>query len=372
MKILYVTTIGITMKFFDRFIKELIDEGHVVDIICNEADIKVPDCYREWKCNVFHHSCSRSPFSLGNVKAIKEIRDLVEQNNYDIVHCHTPIAALCTRLACRKERKKGLKVIYTAHGFHFYKGAPLLNWLIYYPIEKLGSYFTDVLITINKEDYELAKNKMKAKQVEYVPGVGIDVDKFKNTVVDKKEKRKELGIPEDAFLLVSVGELNKNKNHEVIIKAMSQINNENIHYAIAGVGPLHDYLLDLAKSLNLENRVHLLGYRTDVAEIYKSGDVCCFPSIREGLGLAAIEAMACGLPVVAAKNRGTFEFVEHNKNGFLVDYQDVNMYATLISRLFNDVTLLKCISQNTKNTILTFNISNVMNIMKRIYGVYYE
>ena len=185
MKILYVTTIGITMTFFKQLIRELLDDGHTVDIICNEDNEKVPACYREWNCNIYHHSCSRFPLSKGNLQAISQIKNLVSENQYDIVHCHTPIAAMCTRVACKKLRKEGLKVIYTAHGFHFYKGAPMLNWLVYYPIEKICSFWTDVLITINQEDYELAKHKMRAKKVEYVSGVGIDVDKFKNTIVDK-------------------------------------------------------------------------------------------------------------------------------------------------------------------------------------------
>lgn len=211
------------MIFFKDLVRELLNEGHTVDIMCNEEQEKVPECYREWGCKIYHHSCTRSPFSKGTFRAIREIREVVKENDYDIVHCHTPIASICTRLACRKLRKNGLRVMYTAHGFHFYKGAPLLNWLLYYPAEKLCARFTDVLITINREDYELAKRKMKAKQVEYVPGVGIDVERFKNTVINKAEKRKELSIPEDAFLLVSVGELNKNKNHEVVIRALVQI-----------------------------------------------------------------------------------------------------------------------------------------------------
>ena len=308
MRILYVVTVGCTMNFFKDLIKELIDEGHVVDIACNEQEDKVPECYREWGCKVYHHSCSRSPFSKGNIEAVGEIKGIVKENNYDIVHCHTPIAAACTRLACQKLRKRNkVKVIYTAHGFHFYKGAPIQNWIIFYPIEKICAYFTDVLITINQEDYELAQKKMKAKKVEYVPGVGIDVDKFKNTVVDRTEKRREIGVPEDCFLLMSVGELNENKNHQVIIKAMAQIENEDIHYIIAGVGHLDKYLIELARELKIADRVHLLGYRTDVAELYKTADLFCFPSIREGLPVSVMEAMASGLPVVAAKNRGTRE-----------------------------------------------------------------
>lgn len=353
------------MTFFKNLIKELIEEGHTVDIICNETDEKVPDCYREWNCNIFHHSCSRSPLSAGNIKAIKEIKDVVAENKYDIVHCHTPIAAMCTRLACRGLRKNGVKVIYTAHGFHFYKGAPKLNWLIYYPIEKVCARFTDVLITINHEDYELAKRKMKAKRVEYVPGVGIDVDKFKNTVVDRAAKRKELGIPEDAFLLVSVGELNANKNHEVILKAMAQIDDDNIHYAIAGVGELKDYLLELASKLGIAERFHLLGYRNDVAEIYKAAEVFCFPSFREGLPVSLMEAMAAGLCTVAAKNRGTIELIRNN--GVLCNHNEADEFSEKIKLLANNQKLMKEFGVNGQSIVTYFRNERVNKLVTNIY-----
>ena len=213
MKILYVTTIGGTMSFFVSLFKKLTEEGHTADVATNENISKVKEVYREMGCKIYNISCSRSPLKLSTIKAIFEISKIVKTSGYDIVHCHTPVAAMCTRLACMGQRKKGLKVIYTAHGFHFFKGAPKKNWLIYYPIEKICSYFTDVLITINKEDYALATKKFRAKKVVYVPGVGIDVDKFKNCDVVKAEKRKEIGIPDDATLFLSVGELNANKNH---------------------------------------------------------------------------------------------------------------------------------------------------------------
>ena len=153
MKILYVTTIGNTMGFFTSIVEELLKAEHTVDVATNLNIGKLPDCYREWGCKIYPISCTRSPFNKGTIAAIKEIRKIVREGDYDIVHCHTPIAAMCTRLACRKLRKNGLKVFYTAHGFHFYKGAPLKNWLLYYPIECLCAHWTDTLITINREDH---------------------------------------------------------------------------------------------------------------------------------------------------------------------------------------------------------------------------
>ncbi len=313
MKILYITTISDTMVFFPKLIEDLIQKGDTVDIATNISNAPVCDCYYEWGLTVHPISCSRSPLSMGNIKAIGQIKKIVEENDYDIVHCHTPIAALCTRLACIKARKRGTKVFYTAHGFHFYKGAPLKNWILYYPMEKLCGRLTDVLITINKEDYGLAKKKIKAKKVAYIPGVGIDVDKFKDAV-DKTTKRAELNIPENKTVLLSVGELNTNKNHETVIRAIKDI--DNVHYLIAGEGDLHQYLDGIISELNLTDRVNLLGFRNDILELCAMADIFVFPSIREGLPVSVMEAMASGLPCVVTKIRGNTDLIDENGGAF--------------------------------------------------------
>lgn len=364
MKILYVTTVGITMTFFKQLIKELLDEGHTVDIMCNETDMKVPDCYREWNCKIYHHSCSRSPLSKGNLLAIGEIKKLVEEQKYDIVHCHTPIAAMCTRVACRKLRKQGVKVMYTAHGFHFYKGAPLLNWLIYYPIEKICSYWTDVLITINQEDYNLAIRKMKARRIEYVPGVGIDIDKFKNTVVNKKQKREELGIPEGAFLLLSVGELNENKNHELVIRALAEIKNKNIHYLIAGEGNLKSYLTNLCSELSLSDNVHLAGYRKDVNELYMISDAFIFPSFREGLSVSLMEAMSVGLPCIVSKIRGNVDLIDENGGEVFNPFSLEECKKALFKIKRKDLD--KMTKYNSKK-IKKFSLHTIIESMNQLY-----
>ena len=369
MRILYVTTISLTINtFFKPHIDMLVKEGHEVDIACNCSDLNVDEFYINLGCKVHQIDFSRSPISADNLKAFGQLKHLVENGNYDIVHCHTPNAAVITRLVCRKFRKKnGLKVFYTAHGFHFYQGAPKLNWLVYYPVEKFCSRYTDKLITINTEDYVLAKSKFKAKEVYYVPGVGIDLSRFGKITVDKMVKRQEIGVPENAFLLLSVGELNENKNHQVVIKAMARMNDSNVHYAIAGVGEKKDDLLKLAAELGVSDRVHLLGYRKDVESLVRSADLFCFPSQREGLGLAAVEAMACGLPVVAAENRGTKEFVVPDKNGFLCGCFDVDAFAESIKKVIEDRNLLQRFSENTYDAVKKFGLYNVIHTMKEIY-----
>ncbi|MBR5309849.1 MAG: glycosyltransferase family 4 protein [Oscillospiraceae bacterium] len=369
MKILYVTTISLTMNsFFKPHIDMLVKEGHKVDIACNYKDLVLDNLYSELGCDFFQIDFSRSPLSFNNVKAFFQLKKIIKDGGYDIVHCHTPNAAVITRLVCRKFRKNGLKVFYTAHGFHFYKGAPKFNWLFFYPVEKICSKFTDKLITINKEDYELAKSKFYAKEVHYIPGVGVDLSRFENVQVNKSDKRRETGVPEDAILLLSVGELNENKNHQVVIKALTQIDNKNIHYAIAGIGDKKEYLLNLAKELGLSDRVHLLGYRNDVAELYKAADIFCFPSIREGLGLAAVEAMACGLPVVAADNRGTRSFIEDETNGFICKYDDEKNFADVCVRIITDSNLKNKIAVEGIYTAKKFSQKKVLQIIQQIHN----
>lgn len=299
-----------------------------------------------------------------NFKAYRRIRDLILEHNYEFVHCHSPIGGVCGRLAALRTKTK---VIYTAHGFHFFKGAPLINWLLYYPIERWLARYTDVLITINKEDYARAKS-FKGKKVEYVPGVGLDTIKFENVAVSKKEKRKELGIPDNAIVLLSVGELNKNKNHETIIKALSKLDNKNIIYLICGSGPLEQYLKDLASSLDISSQVRLLGFRTDVCEIYKASDIFVFPSFREGLSVALMEAMAAGLPVVASDIRGNRDLIANGKGGYLVKPDDVDGFVKNIYKLLKCVEKRLAMIAFNKEAVGKFDRSNVNQKMQEIYS----
>lgn len=369
MKILYVTTIGMTMCFFEELVKELIGQGHSVDIATNTDLAPVPDGYGELPCKITKINCTRNPFSSGSLTAIRQIRELVNRNHYDIVHCHTPVAAMCTRLACIGARKKGTKVYYTAHGFHFFKGAPLKNWLIYYPVEKLCSYLTDVLITINQEDYALARRKMKAKRVEYVPGVGLDVAKFAEMTVDRVEKRRELGIPEDAVLLLSVGELNVNKNHQVILRALAMLEDANIHYAIAGRGDQQEKLEALARELGIEKQVHLLGYREDIAQLCGCADVFCLPSHREGLGLAALEAMACGLPLITSNVHGINDYSEQGVSGYKCAPTDAAGFAEAIRQLANDPEVRQKMGRRNQDAARKYDLSQIIPKMMALYGV---
>lgn len=365
MKILYVTTTGGTMGFFKSLIMELMDNGNIVDIACGESQ-SVPEFYRQLGCNIYQLDCTRNPLNIGNLRAIKQIKKIVKKERYDIVHCHTPIASVCTRFACKKERKKGTQVVYTAHGFHFYTGAPLKNWIIYYPIEKWLSRYTDLIITINNEDYKRAKQRLKSNNTEYIPGVGIDTTIFSPKKKETQKIRKELSIPYNAFLLVSVGELNENKNHSIILKALGQIKDKTIHYVIAGEGPLRESLLTIAKREGCEEQVHLLGYRSDIPELYREADVCVFPSIREGLGLAAIEGMASGLPLIVSDNRGTRGLL-NSENAIVCKAHSVDEFKCAIIKLKHNPILCKELGAKNVEKARLFDVKIVNSLMKKLY-----
>ncbi len=355
------------MEFFPEHIKMLQSQGHSVEFACHMQN-PFSDKISALRCKVHEIPFSRNPLNVSNFKAYKKLEKLIKNEKYDLIHTHTPNASVCARLAVRKLRKKGLKVIYTAHGFHFYKGAPLKNWLLYYPLEKLCSRWTDTLITINREDYELAKNKMHAKRVCYVPGVGIDIGKFVNTVVDRDKKRIELGIPQEAILLLSVGELNKNKNHETIIKALARLNRKDIHYAIAGEGDLKNHLKKISYDLSISEQVHILGFRKDIAELYKVADICCFPSIREGLGLAALEGMSCGLPLIASSNRGAKDYAVNNENAYLCSPMNVECFVEAIKILADNYEMRRIMSKKNFKIVEKFDTKNILRQMTEIYN----
>lgn len=366
MKILYITTISNTVNaFLIPHIRMLIEQGHKVDVAFNITR-PVSSELLELGCEIHEVPFSRSPLKKDNINAYTLIKKIVLEEKYNLVHTHTPVASAITRLACRNLKK--VKIIYTAHGFHFFKGAPLKNWLIYYPIEKWLSKYTDTLITINKEDYERAKNKFKAKRVDYVPGVGLDIDKFTNVVVDREDKRKEIGVPEDAFVLLSVGELNKNKNHETIIKAIAKLHNSNIHYLICGQGPLEDYFKKMIEKLKLQNQVHLLGFRSDIDEICKTADVFAFPSKREGLGLAALEAMASGLPLITSNVHGIVDYSKNGETGFSCKPNDVDAYSKSIEVLINDENMRKTMGVFNSERVKEFDINKIKLAMQDIYS----
>lgn len=382
MKMKRALIIASVASMIDQFnmdnIKLLRKMGYQVDVACNfefgssTSQERVSKFRQELMEDNIQTYDIPIPRKITNLKRLFEsyriVEELVHRNNYEIIHCHSPIGGVITRLASRNVRKSGTKVLYTAHGFHFFKGSPLKNWILFYPIERWLVRYTDVLITINNEDFSFAKKTFENIKIEYIPGVGIDSNKLNSYSIDQISKRKELNLPENAFVIVSVGELNKNKNHETIIKAISKLENQNIYYVICGKGVLNSYLESLILDLGLERQVKLLGYRTDVSDIYQASDVFAFPSKREGLGLAALEAMASGLPIITSNIHGIVDYSVDGETGYCCDPEDVAGFAKAIMKLYKDRDMVKKMSSHNLSAVKKFDSVNVILLMEKIYS----
>ena len=348
-------------------IRILTELGYEVHVACDFNDTsvwtepRIKDFEKELdSLGVKRHQVdfSRNPIHVRkNLRSLKQINEILKKQHFSFIHCHTPIAGVISRIAARRNK---VKVIYTAHGFHFYKGAPIKNWIIYFPIEKWLSKYTDVLITINREDYDRAINKLKAKRTFYIPGVGIDITHFapQKDQIKKNSKRKEIGIPEDAILIISVGELSLRKNHQVVVEALNSINNSKIYYVIVGRGELSEYLIKIDKT----GRLKLLGYRADVADLLCCSDLFIFPSIQEGLPVALMEAMASGLPVICSRIRGNTDLV--SDNNLLFEPRNVKEVNRVVENVLENGLSLNM--QNVEK-MRDFDISVIDASMKSIY-----
>lgn len=304
-------------------IRLLQDMGYEVHVACNFKKGNTCDAVSIRKLQadlnetgvVWHQwNCPRNPNAVHKcMTAYIQLYDLTKCYSFDLVHCHSPVGGALARIVAHS---RGIPVIYTAHGFHFYRGAPLKNWFLYYPVEKLLAYWTDVLITMNKEDYAFAKRNLAAGTIYRIPGVGIDIEKFAGTDL-RREVREQFSIPQDAVLLLSVGELNNGKNHRMAMEAFAKLdkNMNDVYYMICGQGRLRRGLLQYAKKLGIDKRVRLVGYLENIAAAYQAADIFVFPSKREGMPVALIEAMASGLPCVVSDIRGNRELSTGSGSG---------------------------------------------------------
>ena len=344
-KAIILTTVPSTIEQFNMAnIKLLKKLGYKVEVASNFNltgnidNTRLENFKKELKgmgIKIINMGFSRNLLNISNIKAYFQLKKLFKNEHYKIIHCHTPICSVLTRIVARKTRKKGTKVIYTAHGFHFYKGAPLLNWIIYYPIEKICAKWTDCLITINEEDYNLVKTKFKAKKIELINGIGVDESKFNFLITDEeKEKiREELKLKKDDFVLIQVGELNKNKNQIMTINAVKELVQENldIKLLLVGKGNLKDYYIKKIKEYNLEDNIFLLGYRKDIPQLLKISDCLISTSKREGLPVNLIEAAMSKLPIIATNCRGNREIAKK-----VVEIDDVKQLCENIKKCIDN------------------------------------
>lgn len=321
----------------------------------------------KYNVTLHHIDLMRNPFSLRNIKAYKQMLALIKKEKFDVIHCNTPIGGVLGRIC--GEKAKVPKIIYTAHGFHFYKGAPLINRTLFKWAEMWMARHTDAIITLNREDYQVAQ-KFKLRnngKVYFIPGVGVDTKLYQVDGVNKEELRNSLGLKKDDIVLIAMGDLIRRKNYKASIKAIARANNKKLHFLICGKGPELDSLKSLAKRLGIEEQIHFLGFRTDIKELLSIADIFLFTTYQEGLPRSMMEAMAAGLPCVASKIRGNVDLIEDGKGGFLLDPNDVEGFAEAINKLANDEDLRKSMGYYNINAIKKYDVEHIKKEMKKIY-----
>lgn len=368
-KVLLVATVQSHIaQFHTPLIEMLADKGVEVQVAARD-NLKEKNGLKisSKVSKIYNVPFSRSPISLQNINAYKILKEIILNNGFDVIHCNTPVGGILPRLIKKKEKIES-KIFYTVHGFHFYKGAPIKNWLIYYPIEKYFSKYTDCMITINDEDYSLAKNHMKAKVTKKINGVGIDIDTFKNlNEVNKENIKKELQLNNDT-VFVSIGELNKNKNQIVQIEAMEEITKEypNTKLLMLGNGPLKEQYIKEIEKRNLNKNIELLGYRRDVKEILNIVDSLISTSKREGLAVNILEGLASGKIVIASDNRGNRPAVKNGKTGFLIHNKEelINRMKYVIQ---NKEEIINKMEDNIRNTVKEYSIEVIKKQLEEIY-----
>lgn len=372
MKLLFISNIG--GKSLGNFskssilaAKELGIEFHIAANWSNASVKLLREDEKRYGIKVHHIDFIRNPFHPKNVRAVKQLLSLINEEKFDAIHCNTPIGGVSGRI-CGKLLNVP-RVIYTAHGFHFYEGAPLVKNKLIKFAEMILAQYTDAIITINQEDYKAAKNfKLRNNgHVYLVHGVGIDTNELRNVQVDKTELRRKLNLKNDDIVMIAMGDLIKRKNYEVAIRAIAETKRSNIHFLICGTGPMLDTLKSLSEELGVSDHIHFLGYRSDIKELLSISDIFLFTTYQEGLPRSMMEAMAAGLPCIASKIRGNIDLIEDGKGGFLYHPDDVEGFTQAINILINDKDLRNKMSHYNLKRIKKFDIYNVKNEMKDIY-----
>lgn len=372
-KVLFIATVADKHinTFHIPYLKSLKNDGYEVHVSAKN-DLSPSNVKIDYCDTFFDTPYNRNPISIKNLIAYKQLIKILNENDYAFIHTHTPISSAIVRLIKVKNKFKKLKIIYTAHGFHFYKGSSLLNWLTYYPLEKFLSKFTDVLITINKEDFHLAKkNNFKSKKIIKTDGIGVDLKKFHPVDFAVKQRlRDKLNLDCNDFLLIYPAELNTNKNQKVLIEAMELLNEKyvDIKLILLGTGNKEEHYKKLVDQRKLTDKIIIPGFVNNVSEYLNASDILVASSKREGLPINMIEAMACGLPVVASKNRGHNELVTNSRNGFLLDAIKAEEFAENIEYLYLNKEQVKRISVNNLKDSKKYSIDLVLKDVSNIYN----
>ncbi|MBO5955120.1 MAG: glycosyltransferase family 4 protein [Clostridia bacterium] len=359
------TTDNMIWQFMLPHIKYLQEQGNEIQCVCARTGFWTDELKEKHNLVVHEIDFGRNPLKIKNIKGYKQLKKLQEKEKFDLVYCQQPVGGLMGRLVGKKFK---IPVIYTAHGFHFFKGCPLVNKVIYKPVEKWLSKYTDILITINEEDYQNAL-KMKAKKVFKINGIGIDKSKIKIEEFDKVAFRKELGLEPTDKVILTVSEINQNKNYITMLQTIKILveKDKNIKFVSCGTGVWREKISNYAKELGIENNVIFLGYRKDIGKIMQVSDLFFHASYREGLTLSVMEAMSFGLPCVVSNVRGNRDLIVDGKGGYVAEPTDAQKFAVKIEYLLNNPEDYKVFGEFNKQESEKYSIDNVIAQLAKIY-----
>lgn len=342
--------------------------GYEIFVGVNRTHAEELICENGYSIRFYNQNIYRNIFDIrNNFIAYKNLMKLLRREKIDVIHCNTPIGGVLGRLCGKKTGVN--KVIYTAHGFHFYKGAPLINNTVFKFAEKWLARYTDAIITMNEEDYQAAQ-KFKLRNngnVYYVPGVGVDTAIYQLEDINHYELRKSFGIMQEDIVLIAMGDLIDRKNYSTSIKAIAKANNKKLHFLICGKGPKFEELQKLAKDLGMIDKFHFLGFRTDIKELLNIADIFLFTTYQEGLPRSMMEAMSAGLPCIVSKVRGNVDLIEEGIGGFLRHPDDIDGFAEAINVLASGNELREKMRKDNLETIKRFDVENVKKEMRNIY-----
>ncbi|MDO9551557.1 glycosyltransferase [Rhodonellum sp.] len=368
-KILFTASIAKhIIRFHLPYLQWFKNQGFETHVACSGEE-EIP--FTDFKHNV---PFIRNPFSYGHARAYKCLETLIDENDYFLIHCHTPMTSVLTRLAARTARLKGTKILYTAHGFHFFKGGPIHYWFTYFPIELFLSKYTDAIITINEEDYQIIKREESVQtKVFKIPGVGVSQKRFFPVHSDiKTQIRTKNNFSDQDFILVYAAEFIPRKNHVFIIKSAGKLIESlpNVKILFAGRGILKAGMEKLVSELGLNETIIFLGFREDIDEVFKMSDIGISASRQEGLGLNLVEEMMCGLPIVATQDKGHLEVIDHGLNGFLFSQNDSSGFINHILDLYLNEEMKSNMSKEAILKSKKFELSNSLYEMEKIYSLY--
>jgi glycosyltransferase involved in cell wall biosynthesis len=365
-RLLLTCTDLMAIQFLVPHVKYLSEHGFSVELACSEVGGRLQELRTVLSGIAPVHTVRlvRNPFSLRNRKGLSDLKKIINGRSWDVIWTNEPVMGVMTRVAAKTVRKKGTKVVYMVHGFHFYKGAPLTNWLLYYPVEKHCSRLCDMIITINEEDYQRAKG-FHAKRTEKIPGVGVNLDCFAPNNDVRKQWREKLELSPNDTLLLTVGELTPRKNQHVMIKAVKLLQNSNVKLFVCGCGKLELQLKNTVKMLKLEEQVKLLGYRKDIPQLCCAADAFVFTSIQEGLPRALLEAMADGKAIVCSNIRGNVDLVKDGKGGLVVR-NDAESVAAALKELIENQRLREEMGAYNMKAVLKYDINIITETVCRL------